>query len=397
MRKFLLLLVPLFAVMVALTACPVGDSDGDGSPDDLDCEPENDDVFPGAEELPGDGVDSNCDGSDNPTDNGGDDDDARTDPGVFDSTDAVTGDWSCVGNLPELLPGVPGVFNGLVEDFQEDDPVAGARVRIWLDNDPTGANPDGEFVSDSSGAFVMEDGIVSCTPFAVRVWTEFEPPETYQTFQVDVAVAGAPPFSEVLNSVAYSTYQLLPLTVGVEPEAGKGIAAGRMRDCEGDPIGGGEASVGTLDLDTGEVTDAPDYQMRYFENEDPEQNQLNISEDGLFGGMNVPPGSWNLLIWGIPQDEAHCVTTTGGDVIETDRNEAYCLLGFSSLEVQPDSVNIANVNLRPFPDACYAGGGDDDDSAGDDDDDDSADDDDDDDSAADDDDDSAGDDDDSAE
>ena len=41
------------------------DNDGDGyTSDDGDCDDDNADVNPGAEEIPGDGVDSNCNGED---------------------------------------------------------------------------------------------------------------------------------------------------------------------------------------------------------------------------------------------------------------------------------------------------------------------------------------------
>jgi len=285
-----------------------------------------------------------------------DDDDGPPDPGAFDSTETVTGDWSCVGEGLSMSPGTPGAFEGLVEDFQDDIAVAGANVRIWLDNDPAGAVEDAiETTSDDTGHFTLDvsAGLRSCAPFAARVWTEFDPPETYQTFQNNIVVSGETPYVATLNSVSYATYQLLPLTVGVEPDAGKGIAAGRVTDCNGDPIGGAEASVGTLDWSTGDVTEAEGYAMRYFRDEDPAHDQLWTSADGLFGGMNVPPGEeWNLLIWGIAQNEAHCETTEGGDVIRPEANLGYCLLGLSSITVQPDSVNIANVKLNPVPDGC---------------------------------------------
>jgi MYXO-CTERM domain-containing protein len=44
-------------------AAPV-DADGDGVPSDLDCDDARDDVYPGAPEVCGDGVDQDCDGRD---------------------------------------------------------------------------------------------------------------------------------------------------------------------------------------------------------------------------------------------------------------------------------------------------------------------------------------------
>jgi len=347
-------------LLLSLPGCGGTDEDGDGHSPPEDCDDSNENIYPGADELPGDAVDSDCDGALDPTaGDDDDDDDSNSDPGIFDTDQVVTGDWTCkTAGTPPPTAGATWALEGLVEDYQDDVPVAAARVQLWSDNDPSSGTPSWELEEPFSlpdGTFTVPDGIVqACSPFAARVWTEFEPQETYQTYQSGIIVGGAVPFSHTFNSVAYSTYQLLPLTVGIEPEPGKAIAAGRMTDCLGEPIANGEASVGTIDWASGVVTPPADgYEMRYFLDEDPNGDQTHISPDGLFGAMNVPPGqSYSLITWGIPQDEAHCETTSTGDVIWNSENAALCMLATSTLFVQPDSVNIANVELKPYPDEC---------------------------------------------
>lgn len=335
------------------------DTDGDGFTDDEgDCAPDDPGIYPGAPEVNTDQIDANCDGSTTDTDDVGDDDtsgDDDDDPGILDSTEMVTGDWSCKGVfVGNLVSGAVGTLTGRVDDFEDDVPVPGAHVQVWVANDPeNGADTAIEALTGDDGTFTLVDEIESCTPYAIRVWTEFDPPETYQTYQVNFITSGAGPWTETFNSVAYSTYNLLPLTVGVEPEPGRGIAAGSLYDCAEEKIANAEVSVGTVDPATGLVTEATGYAMRYFRDESPNGDQMWVSEDGLFGGMNVPPGSdWSILVWGIPQAESHCELTTGGDVIRPASNPAMCLLATQSLFVIQDSVNIANVRLQQWPLEC---------------------------------------------
>lgn len=52
------------AEVVAMYGVPLEDFDEDGYFDFEDCDDEDENIYPGAEETPGDGVDSNCDGED---------------------------------------------------------------------------------------------------------------------------------------------------------------------------------------------------------------------------------------------------------------------------------------------------------------------------------------------
>lgn len=349
-------------LLIAAAGCTATDADGDGVVDDLDCAPDDATIFPGAAEDPTDSIDSNCDGSttdggtgDDDDDSVGDDDD-NADPGDLDAADPVTGDWSCKGTFTVLpTPGETGVLAGTVIDFESDEFVPGAHVALWPDNDPqTGLDDAEDYLTAADGTFSAADGLIqACVPFAARVWTEFDPPETYPTYEINMMVAGSPPWNEDFNSVAFSTYNLLPLTVGVEPEVGKGIAAGRITDCVGANVANAEISVGSVDFATGTVTGAEGYSSRYFFDESPDGSQMHTSDDGLFGAMNTPPGEdWTLLVWGIPQDEAHCEVTAAGAAIRPAANKAMCLLALTDIYVIPDSVNISNIPLKPWPDLC---------------------------------------------
>ena len=356
----------LLAALPLLPACSA-DSDGDGSPDDVDCAPEDASIYPGAPETEADaGVDNDCDGDASEVDGTGDDDDdtvgddddtGSTDPGDLDTTEAVTGDWSCKGNQGVPTPGGSvESFTAFIEDFEDDVAVAGATVRVWPANNPeAGVGASTEFESDPEGYVDINGLLDACTPYAVYVFKEWNPPLTYPTYQSNFILPASGPFTESFTSVSYSTYNLVALSLGLEVEPGRGIAAGRVRDCQDEPVANGEVTVGEIDWSTGDIVEPEGYSTRYFLDESPNLGSNNITDDGLFGAINVPPGdSWNVLLWGIPQEEAHCETTTGGETIWNEENSALCLLGTSSVYVIGDSVNIANINLVQFPPSCGA-------------------------------------------
>ena len=343
-----------------LVACTAVDSDGDGSPDSEDCAPEDPAIFPGQTEDPSNGIDDDCDLFVDEATDGDDDDAVRVDPGDLDVTGTVTGNFACVGE--QLAPPVVGESGELtiyVEDFQDDVPVPEAHVELWPENDPATGAFTFEGTSELNGELEVPTGHVrACQLFAARNFTLFEPPETYQTYQINFVVAGAPPWRETITSVSFATYQLVSLSLGVEAENGKGIAAGRFKDCDGEPVGNAETEVGRLDTATGEFVPAPGYSTRYFnakEDPDIDQNHLAVGA-GLYGALNVPPEAtpWDVIAWGIPQDEAHCLTTDdGATIIRPDGFDQYCLLSRTSINVQPDSVNVSNLELKLYPDECY--------------------------------------------
>ena len=60
----LVLLLPITTTQASPIAIVDPDSDGDGSPDSLDCAPYDGSIYPGATEIPGDGIDQDCNGTD---------------------------------------------------------------------------------------------------------------------------------------------------------------------------------------------------------------------------------------------------------------------------------------------------------------------------------------------
>lgn len=129
------------------TAAPV-DSDSDGSPDDVDCDDENANVHPAAEEVC-DGVDNDCDGG---TDEGlathmyflDADTDTHGDAAVPTATCAetppegyVSNDDDCDDTDPDRYPGNPEICDG-------------------EDNDCTGGVPANEADGDGDGSMMCE-------------------------------------------------------------------------------------------------------------------------------------------------------------------------------------------------------------------------------------------------
>ena len=96
------------------TGKPV-DADGDGYKSNKDCDDSNAAIFPGAPEIPGDGIDQNCDGIDPPLDNCADADGDGY-------TDGICGGEDCNDSDPAVYPGAPEICgDGIDQDCDGAD------------------------------------------------------------------------------------------------------------------------------------------------------------------------------------------------------------------------------------------------------------------------------------
>ncbi|MEC7948231.1 MAG: putative metal-binding motif-containing protein, partial [Myxococcota bacterium] len=130
---------------------PDVDADCDGVPDDEDCAPEDARTYPGATELPYDGVDNDCAGDGDLTDVDGD---------GYDGPVGVGPD--CNDNNPDVYPGAEEVcYNGIDENC-DGEPVAGEDESPDCDGD----GYDGYGV----GAPDCDDTDASVNPGAAEVW-----------------------------------------------------------------------------------------------------------------------------------------------------------------------------------------------------------------------------------
>jgi len=332
-HRLLMILIAL-AAAVALASLPA--CRGQGDDDDDDDATGDDDT----------GDDDTGDDDTGDDDTGDDDDDYRHELTV---TDPLIGDFSCLGeNLGAPVVGESAQMTGVVLDFSDDIEITGAKMLLWASNDPSDAGAaDFEYDdgTDQTGVIEVPEGTVNaCEQFAYKVWTEWQPPETMPTYEMGNVL---PPVGDSewndfeLISVSYATYQIIPLSLAIQPDPAKGLAAGTLRDCSDDPVENGQVLIKDENGDK-----ADNVYIRYFKDELPDRDQPWTSDDGIFGAIDVPPGSWTMELWGVLDDDMpEC---------PTEEVDGRCLVASSNVFVIPDSINIANAMLKPYPDACYA-------------------------------------------
>jgi hypothetical protein len=232
-----------------------------------------------------------------------------------DSTPAVPADFSCLHDnaFPEP-PGGDVLVHFYAEDFEEQDRVEGVTIDVFLSNRIEG-DPDLTLGPTDAQGLTEEVSVPAGTRVAVR--TQPVPDQVRLTVQFDVVTPTAPGDVRAL-SVSDQTYRVVPASVGVHVDPGKGIVAGQFKDCADHEVAGLIASVEGQEPD-----------IRYFVDRLPAREPAVTTEDGLYVAINVDPGDHDLQLHGRLQE--------GGDLE---------VVGQREVQVIADSIDI--VDLAPL-------------------------------------------------
>lgn len=224
--------------------------------------------------------------------------------------------------------------DGKVEDFESGNGVPEATVELWYADAVEGV-PDVTMSSDSSGA-ISGGPALTCQPLTYKVATDPDLDDTKPTFEAhSVFPYTDTTIGEYYNSVAKSTYQLIPSLLGVSVDPARGTAAGTVFDVNGDPVKGAQVIVTNADNQVPNNT-----VVKYFVEDFPNRDQPETSEDGLWVAVNIPPGDWFI--------DAYISDGAGGHI----------LMGRTSVTIFADSINIGNIYVGfdgvKYPDNCLS-------------------------------------------
>lgn len=234
-------------------------------------------------------------------------------PAAFYEEEDQLSDFTCLhDNAPEP-PGEGKVsVRFYAEDFQEEDPVEGVMIEVFFDN-RISDDPDLELGPTDDQGRTEEVTVPAGTQVAIR--TLAIPDELRTTVEFDVRTPDENGDEVRALTVSDSTYRVVPATVGVVVDPGKGIVAGQFLDCADHEVAGLIAEIEGQDAD-----------IRYFVDRMPSREPVVTTEDGLYVAINVEPGDHQLVLKGRIEE--------GGDVVEVGRRE---------VQVIEDSINVVDI------------------------------------------------------
>ncbi len=225
---------------------------------------------------------------------------------------------TCLGESSDpAAPTAPTPLDLTVLDFQDSDPVKGATVEVYTSLDKVNAmTPDATSTpTDDMGktSLTVPPGsyrVIFRTYGGVIVKVGQDPITTLDTYE----------FNRTYNdpnrlSVSQKTKNALPALVNVFADDTQGVVAGSLHDCDDKEVGGTLISLKS----TGGAVDPAN---NFYFNADvdlPSREQLWASADGLFVGLNLPPGNVTLDVYGRMSANAG-LTHLGSDVLPVRAN-----------------------------------------------------------------------------
>ena len=210
----------------------------------------------------------------------------------IDVSEPLEGDLSCVGAVaaePEAVCVVEQTLEGVVHDFQTEDPVQESDWSLWLSDIPSGS-ADATGTADSDGRFVAT--APTCSPLTFGTSTPEAWEETVPTYVQHSALAyGHIGLTSVtLPAVSYSTARLIPALLGVEWTEGTGLVVATVVGCDGAPVGKAQAY-----LHDGTGGAPAEEEVFYFARGLPSSTATSTNgDDGAVLVMGVTAGSWTL-------------------------------------------------------------------------------------------------------
>lgn len=217
-----------------------------------------------------------------------------------------------------------------VVDYEKQEAVADVSLSLFAGDDP-GASGGVDATSDVSG--LVDTAIQACTPFAYKT----SRPEAMDTYGPHVVIGHEAPIEKNFQSVANGSRSLIEIGLQIEISAGNGAVVGVVRGCDEEPLLGAQVIVRDASCSV-----PSSWIPGYFTNQIPDAFRAETSDDGVYAGMDMPPGEYIADAY----------------ILE---DGALVLLGSSPVEVRADSVTVTDVHAgRPdgvkMPDSCTSCG-----------------------------------------
>jgi hypothetical protein len=213
--------------------------------------------------------------------------------------------WSCLDTpSTDQVSTVEITVTGTVRDFQnQQDTVREADISAYMGNDIT-ASPIASATSDAEGAFTIT------LPIGVeRVAFKTSAAEYLDTYLLNQYFEPAVEDQEEdLEPISVSLGNALTAFINKQRTLGLGVLAGAIRDCDGNEVEGGIATVSSTSGQPDHVTGAETY---YFSAGSSSSLPVRLSQqtytnrDGLFMVIELPPSSSEvfLQVWGFTPDQ----------------------------------------------------------------------------------------------